>query len=265
MKEASNMVIATWNVNSIRTRLERLTAWLERTQPDVVCLQELKVTDDQFPHDVLTPLGYQAAIHGQPTYNGVAILSRLPLTNVTTGLGDDVDDPQARLIAADVGGVHVISAYFPNGSEVGSEKYAYKLAWMARLRDHLARQCDPGQPLALCGDYNVAPDDTDVARPAEWADSVLCHPDVRTALNDIAAWGLVDTFRAQHPEGGIYSWWDYRQLGFQKGNGLRIDHVFATPSLAATCREAVIDRDERKGDKPSDHAPVRVTFDLPGA
>ena len=254
------MVIATWNVNSLKARLERALAWLERTQPDVVCLQELKLTGDQFPAEVLAAAGYHAAVHGQPTYNGVAILARTAPENVAVGLGDGEEDPQARLIAADVAGVRVISAYFPNGGEVGSDKWAYKLRWMERLKDHLARHYHPAQPLALCGDYNVAPADLDVARPDEWRDSVLCHPDARAALQALGDWGLVDTFRQVHPELRAYSWWDYRMLAFPKGNGLRIDHVYCTAALAARCTEAVIDRDERKGDKPSDHAPVRVTF-----
>jgi exodeoxyribonuclease III len=256
------MVIATWNVNSLKARLDRAVAWLERSQPDVVCLQELKLTDEQFPHAALAAAGYHAAVHGQPTYNGVAILARVPPENVTIGLGDGDPDPQARLIAADVGGVRVLSAYFPNGGELGSDKWAYKLAWMARLRDHLARHYDPAQPLALCGDFNVAPTDLDVARPDEWRDSVLCHSESRAALAVLQDWGLTDTFRLRHPDDRVYSWWDYRMLAFPKGNGLRIDHVFCTATLAARCTEAVVDRDERKGDKPSDHAPVRVTFDL---
>jgi exodeoxyribonuclease-3 len=256
----SGLTIATWNVNSLKARLDRALAWLELSQPDIVCLQELKLTDDQFPFERLAGLGYHAAVHGQPTYNGVAILSLVPAEDVVIGLGDDEPDPQARLIAADVAGVRVISAYFPNGGEVGSDKWAYKLRWMARLRDHLARHYDPAQPLALCGDFNVAPADMDVARPDEWRESVLCHPEARAALQALGDWGLVDTFRRVNPDLQAYSWWDYRMLAFPKGNGLRIDHVYCTPTLAARCTAAVIDRDERKGDKPSDHAPVRVTF-----
>jgi exodeoxyribonuclease-3 len=255
------MKIATWNVNSLRIRMERTLAWLERSAPDVVCLQELKLTDDLFPHAELEAAGYHAAVHGQSTYNGVAILSRIPPVNVVNGLGDEVADDQARLIAADIAGLRVISAYFPNGGEVGSEKWTYKLAWMARLADHLARNYDPAQPLALCGDFNVAPDDRDVARPDEWRDTAMCHPDGRSALARIAAWGLSDVFHKHHPDGGIYSWWDYRQLAFPKGNGLRIDHLYCTAALAERSVEAAVDRDERKGEKPSDHAPVWVSFD----
>ncbi len=252
------MIIATWNVNSVRARLERLRSWLQRRRPDVVCLQELKVVDEAFPADPLRELGYHSVVHGQKTYNGVAILSRDEPRHVHRGLEDD--DPQARLIAARVGGVRVVSVYVPNGESVGSGKYAYKLAWMECLRGWLSRRCSPDEPLVLCGDFNVAPDDRDVAFPDLWADSVLCHPDVRKALAGILAWGLEDVVRRHHPEGGIYSWWDYRMLAFPRNNGLRIDHVFATRVLAARCTAAEVDRDERRGDKPSDHAPVIVTF-----
>ena len=255
------MKIATWNVNSIRVRMERLLAWLAKVQPDVVCLQELKVTDDALDTAPLAEAGYHAAVHGQKTYNGVAILSRVEPAQVECGLGDGVDDPQARLIAADVGRVRVISAYFPNGSPVGTQKWTYKLEWMARLGTYLHRNVDPAEELVLCGDFNVAIDDKDVARPAEWADSCLCQPAAREALAAIRDWGLVDVFRKHHPQGGIYSWWDYRQLGFPKNNGLRLDHIYATRPLADLCTSAEVDRDERKGEKPSDHAPVVAVFE----
>jgi exodeoxyribonuclease-3 len=255
------MVIATWNVNSLRIREERLLAWLARSAPDVACLQELKLTEDRFPYATLEAAGYGATVYGQPTYNGVAILSRWPIEDVAAGFAPGEAEDQARLLSATIQGVRVISAYFPNGGHVGSDKWDYKLAFMARLRGHLAERYDPSTPLALCGDYNVAPDDLDVARPAEWRDTVLCHPAARAALEALRDWGLVDVFRKHHPEGHVYSWWDYRQLAFPKGNGLRIDHIFCTPPLAERSRSAAVDRDERKGEKPSDHAPVAVTFD----
>lgn len=252
--------LATWNVNSIRARLDRLVAFLGRHQPDVVCLQELKVPDEEFPLLEVEAAGYSAVFHGQRTYNGVAILSRMPVTEVESGLpGDDADD-QARLIAATVGGVRVLSAYFPNGQSVGSDKWQYKLDWMDRLRAHLAARYRPDQPLALCGDFNVAPEDRDVARPDEWRESVLCHPDARARLAAIAAWGLVDGMRIHEAGPGPYSWWDYRMLGFPKGNGLRIDHLFLTAPVAARCVRSWVDRDERKGKLPSDHAPVLAEF-----
>lgn len=252
--------LATWNVNSIRARLPRLLDWLSRANPDVVCLQELKVPDADFPIAELEAAGYRAAIFGQRTYNGVAILARDQPTEVTTGLTDDRDDDQARLIAATVGGIRVISAYFPNGQDVGSDKWRSKLEWMARLERHLSRTYRPDQPLVLAGDFNVAPDDRDVARPEEWRESVLCHPDARVALGKIAAWGLVDGLRLTEPGPGPYSWWDYRMLAFPKGNGLRIDHVFVTSPLASRCVRAWVERNERKGKLPSDHVPVMVEF-----
>ncbi len=255
--------IATWNVNSIRARLERLLAWLDSEQPDVVCVQELKVTDADFPRDAIEEAGYRCAVHGQKTYNGVAILSRAEPADVARGMGDDADDPQARIISAMIGPVAVVSAYVPNGQEVGSEKYAYKLEWMRRLRAYLERCYSPSDSLVVCGDFNVAVDDKDVARPEQWAESVLCHSDARAALEEVRAWGLVDVFRKHHPDGGVYSWWDYRMLAFPKHNGLRIDHIFATESLAARSTAARIDRDERKGKKPSDHAPVICEFTSP--
>jgi exodeoxyribonuclease-3 len=254
------MKIATWNVNSVRAREARLLAWLALKQPELLCLQELKAANDGFPSAAVETLGYQAAVHGQRTYNGVAILSRAPLTEVETGFCDGDDDAQARVISARVGGIRVVCAYFPNGGEVGSEKFAYKLRWMERMRGYLERTLEKDESAVLCGDFNVAPDDRDVARPEEWKDTVLCHPEARAALARITELGLVDTFRRHHSEGGHYSWWDYRMLGFPKNNGLRIDHIFATEPLAARCSDAEIDRNERKGKQPSDHAPVLATF-----
>jgi exodeoxyribonuclease-3 len=256
--------VATWNLNSIRARLERLLAWLAAHQPDVMCLQELKVADDEFPTAAVEAAGYHAAVHGQRTYNGVAILSRLPMSDIELGLRDGVEDPQARLISARVSGVKIYSAYFPNGGEVGSEKFAYKLAWMERLRAYLEKRASRTEPLLLCGDMNVAPDDRDVARPEEWKDTVLCHPDARAALRRFYEQGLVDTFRLHHPDGGFYSWWDYRQLGFPKNNGLRIDHILASEPISKRCIETSIDREARKGKQPSDHVPAIATFsDVP--
>jgi len=256
------MKIATWNVNSIRSRLERLVRWLERTGPDVVCLQELKVTEEAFPFGPILDTGYHAAVCGQKTYNGVAILAREEPVHVDRGLGDGENDPQARLIAADVSGVRVLSAYVPNGQTVGSEKYAYKLDWLRRLHEHLKRRYAPSDSLVVCGDFNVAPDDRDVANPERWAGSVLCDQAAREALENVRRWGLADVFRQHHPAGGVYSWWDYRMLAFPKNDGLRIDHIFTTQRLAGRCTAAEIDRDERKGRKPSDHAPVIATFEV---
>lgn len=257
------MRIVTWNVNSIRIRQDRLLAFLERHKPDVVCLQELKVEADKYPHELLESLGWHSAINAQKTYNGVAILSRSTPSQVTVGLGDGVEDPQARLVAATIDGVRVVCVYMPNGSTVGSDKWVYKLEWMRRLRRWLDQHATPDTPLALCGDFNVAPEPIDVHEPAAWEDETIYHPEARAGLAHIAQFGLVDTFRQQHPnEPGFYSWWDYRMLGFPKNRGLRIDHIFATEPLAAKCTHAFIDREERKGQQPSDHAPVIVDFQL---
>ena len=255
------MLIATWNVNSVRARQERLLAWLDKHRPDVLCLQELKVVEEAFPFDAVGEAGYHAAVYGQKTYNGVAILSREEPAGVRRGIDDGVDDPQARLIAAEVAGVHVINAYVPNGSQVGSEAFDYKLRWMRRLAACLGRHWSPGDAVVLCGDLNVAADDRDVAEPDEWADTVLCVPQVRRALERACRWGLVDVFRKHHPEGGVYSWWDYRMAAFPRNDGLRLDHVLATEALGRRCTRAEVDRDERKGHKPSDHAPVLAWFD----
>ncbi len=255
------MRIATWNVNSIRARLDRLVAWLRRTGPDVVCLQELKVPDGEFPLEVIRAEGYEAVFHGQRTYNGVAILSRHSIADVTLGFDDGSEDAQARLIAATVAGIRILSAYFPNGQSVGSDKWDYKLEWIRRLRAHLERTYRSADPLLLCGDYNVAPEDRDVARPEEWRASVLCHEEARRTLRTLNDWGLIDTMRLHEPGPGPYSWWDYRMLAFPKGNGVRIDHIFATEPVARRSHRAWVDRDERKGKLPSDHAPVLVELE----
>lgn len=256
------MKVITWNVNSVRIRQQRLLALLERHRPDALCLQELKVEEKDFPFLDVTALGYRTVMVGQKTYNGVAILSRSEPTDVVRAMDDGVDDPQARLIAATIAGVRVVSVYVPNGGALDSEKYLYKLAWLDRLQAWLESRCQRDQPLVLCGDFNIAPTDDDVNRLAEWSDTVLCTPAVRDRFKRLLAWGLVDTFRSQHAEAGHYSWWDYRMLGFPKNNGLRIDHILATTSLAATCTGSEIDRNERKGKQPSDHAPVIATFAL---
>ncbi len=254
------MRILTWNVNSLRMRLERLLRVLERHEPDVACLQELKIADEEFPTLELKGAGYHASFVGQKTYNGVAVLTRKPHSRVERSLADGVDDPQARFIACDVDGIRALSVYVPNGGEVGSEKWLYKLEWLSRLRRHLDRKEDRESPLAVCGDFNVAPDDKDVRNPERWARTVLCHPEGREALARVAEWGLVDAFRLKHPEGGIYSWWDYRTRSFPKNDGLRIDGIYTTPVLAARLVDARVDREERKGDQPSDHAPVILDF-----
>ncbi len=255
------MKLATWNVNSIRSRLDRLIPWLAQHAPDVLCLQEIKLVDDAFPFDAIRDAGYHAAVFGQKTYNGVAILTRREASDVERGFCDGVDDSHARFLSLRVHGVRVLDCYVPNGQTVGSDKWGYKLAWLERLGRYLDQRCDKSEPLVLCGDMNVAPEARDVHDPALWESTVLYHLEARAALARVAEWGLVDVFRRHRAEAGLYSWWDYRMLAFPKNHGLRIDHVFATESLAARSSAALIDRNERKGKQASDHAPVIVTFD----
>lgn len=260
------MRIATWNVNSIRAREGRVRAWVERNQPDVLCMQELKAEDAGFPRAMFAELGYEVALIGQRSYNGVAIAARGPLTDVVRGFGDGGDDEQARFIVATVGGVRVASLYVPNGQALGSDKYAYKLEWYRRLRRWLDTHADRGAPLALCADWNVAPADLDVHDPAKWAGQVHVSDDERAAWRTVADWGFTDCYRHVHPDGRAYSWWDYRGVAFFKDYGLRIDAILATPPLAARLVACEIDRAERKGQDASDHAPVIATFrDEPAA
>ena len=255
------MKVATWNVNSIRARQQHVIDWLDAVRPDVLCLQELKVGDEDFPFAALEESGYEAAVFGEKPYNGVAIVSRYPLHDVRKGLEDGHDDAQARLISANVEGITVFSAYFPNGSEVGSDKFQYKLQWMGRLHSLLVKRFDPQtDEVALCGDFNVAPFDDDIARPAQWRSTVLACDAVREALRDLASFGLQDVVRPFHPQGGLYSWWDYRGRGFERGNGLRIDHIYCTPKLARRTIGAIAEREERGRKSPSDHVPVMVEF-----
>lgn len=258
------MILATWNVNSIRARQQRVLAWLAERGPDVVCLQETKVVDDDFPRAEIEAAGYHAAFHGQKSYNGVAILARKPIEDVRCGFVDGGDDDQARCIAGTIDGVRVLCVYVPNGKAPGTDKYLFKLEWLARLRAHLEAHCSTDAPVVLCGDFNVAPEDRDVHDPAAWQGEIHCSDPERQALARVVDWGLVDTFRLHHEEGGLYSWWDYRMLGFPKNKGLRIDHIYVTPPLAARCVEASIDREARKGKQPSDHAPVLAAFRLGG-
>jgi len=254
------LTVATWNVNSVKARHERLIDWLKKLEPDVVCLQELKVPNEQFPADELADLGYSAAVHGQPTWNGVAVLSREEISDVVRGMDDDSDDEQARVISCRTAGIGIIGVYVPNGKSVGSDSWEYKMKWFDRLARHIDANFSAADELILCGDFNIAPDDRDAAFPDRWRDSVLCDPKGRKKLERIVDWGLVDLIREVHEGPGPFSWWDYRRLAFPKGDGLRIDHVFGTEAMAERCDDAYVDRDERKGEKPSDHAPVVAVF-----
>jgi exodeoxyribonuclease III len=255
------MKIASWNVNSVRARQERLVNWLKAHQPDVLCLQELKCVDADFPTEAVREVGYHAVTHGQKTYNGVAILAKTEPSDVVRGLSDGVEDSHARLIAATVNGVRVVSAYVPNGQAVDSPAYVYKLEWYARLRRYLDSRHQPDEPLVLCGDWNVAPEPIDVYDPAAWEGQTLFTLKERDALQRMCAFGLADTFRKLYPAlEKKFSWWDYRGLSFPKNLGVRIDHIFATAPLVERLVKAEIDREERKGKQPSDHAPVWAEF-----
>jgi len=253
--------IATWNVNSLKVRLEHLGQWLKGRAVDAIALQELKVPDEQFPKDEVRALGLQAAWFGQKTYNGVAILGREAPSEVATGMPGD-DDPQRRVIAATVGAIRLVNVYVPNGQEVGSDKYAYKLEWLSRLRGYLAALLKQHELLLVAGDFNIAPEDRDVHDPAKWEGSVHVSAPEREALAGIAALGFTDLFRRFEQPAGSYSWWDYRMGAFRRNHGLRIDLMLASPALAARCQACTIDRAPRAWERPSDHAPVTAVFDI---
>jgi len=260
--EGSALLVASWNVNSIRARLERVTAWLDRQRPDVLCLQETKVTDEAFPAETFGAFGYESTVFGQKSYNGVAILSRLPVEGVTRGMDDSEEDSSARLLGGNVGGARIYSVYVPNGQVVGSEAWEFKLRWLARLKSYLLLHHRPDERVVLCGDFNIAPEERDVYNPQFWKSTVLFHPIVREALTDLSSFGLVDTFRLHNEAGGLYSWWDYRAMAFPRNLGLRIDLMLATRGLAPQCSAASIDREARKGTGASDHAPILARFEL---
>lgn len=254
------MRIVSWNINSLRRRQERLLGWLEATQPEVVCLQETKCADEQFPAADLRMAGYFAAFHGQKSYNGVAILAKEEPREVRAALCDEEDDPQARVIAATIGGVRVYSVYAPNGQAVGSPAYEYKLKWYARLERCLREEAAGARELVVCGDFNVAPRDEDVHDPELWRGAIMCSDGERAAFENLCRVGLVDTLRLHRHEAGIFTWWDYRMLAFPKNRGLRIDAVLASAGLAERCTDAGVDREMRKGKEPSDHAPIWAEF-----
>lgn len=253
------MKLATWNVNSLRVRLPHVRNWLARVQPDVLCLQETKVTDQDCPVDSLRDAGYHVLHAGQKSYNGVAILSRTPLVETSTE-ATGLDGDQKRYAAATVNGVRVISVYVPNGEAVASPKYAYKLEWLAALRAHLERELTRYPLLAVVGDFNVAPDERDVHDPRLWRNQVLFSDPERAALKALLATGLIDVFRRFPQPAGSYSWWDYRQGAFRRNLGLRIDHIFCSAALAERCGACTVDTAPRALERPSDHAPVIAEF-----
>ena len=250
------MKIATWNVNSIKARLPRLLEWLEAAQPDVVLLQELKVIDAAFPTQPIEDLGYNTAIHGQKTYNGVAILSKRPIEDVRRGLPGDENDDQARYIEAVVDTVRVASIYLPNGNPTGSDKFPYKLAWMDRLIEHARDLLNYDEILVLGGDYNIIPEDRDCYDPVAFADDALCLPESRARWRQLQYLGLTEAFRARHPNVSAFSYWDYQGGAWQKDNGVRIDHLLLSPPAADQLGKVGIDSTPRGKERPSDHTPV---------
>ncbi|MCA6227993.1 exodeoxyribonuclease III [Phenylobacterium sp.] len=259
------MRIATWNVNSINARLETVLRWFEAERPDVACLQEIKCIDEKFPAEAFERLGYNVAVHGQKTYNGVALLSRTPLEDVTRGLPGDPSDEQARYIEAVVSGprpMRVASIYLPNGNPLGSEKFDYKLAWMARLQRHAANLLRLEEPLALMGDYNVIPGPLDAANPGEWTGDALFQPESRAALRALLWLGLSDAWAEAGEGPGGYTFWDYQAGAWPKNNGIRIDHGLLSPQAADRLSACRIDRAPRGWEKPSDHTPLIVELSL---
>jgi len=253
--------IATWNVNSLGVRLGRVESWLADFRPDVLCLQETKLADDAFPALTFQALGYESFHHGQGQWNGVAILSRVGIEDPQVGFADGGDDdPEARVVWATCGGVRVASCYVPNGRSLDNEHYQYKLRWLERLRVHLTGACAPDDDVCVVGDFNIAPDDRDVWDPTKLEGATHVSPPERAALAALLDWGMVDVFRARYSEDGLYSWWDYRGGSFHKRQGLRIDLILATLPLAARLEHTLIDRSARKGETPSDHAPVIADF-----
>ncbi len=257
----TTLTLATWNVNSLRVRLPHLESWLATAAVDALGLQETKLRDEEFPAEELARLGLAGAWHGQRTYNGVALLARRPVEEVSRGIPGFVDE-QARVIAGTVSGVRVVDVYVPNGQSLDSEKYQYKLRWLAALRDYLRAELARHPELAVIGDFNIAPEDRDVHDPAKWVGEVLVSPAERSALGELLALGLEDVFRRFPQEEKAFSWWDYRAAAFRRNAGLRIDLILCSPALAKRCTGCRIDPLPRRAERPSDHTPVLASFDL---
>jgi exodeoxyribonuclease-3 len=251
--------IATWNVNSLKIRLQQVQDWLASESPDVFALQETKIRDEDFPADAFREQSYEVSFSGQSAYNGVALIARTPITDVVTGI-DGFDDQQRRVLAATVGGVRIWNLYVPNGQSVGSDKYQYKLGWLAALRKTIAGELGRHERCVLLGDFNVAPEDRDVHDPEAWRGQVLCSEPERAALRGLLDLGLSDVFRNFEQDEKSFSWWDYRQGAFRRNRGLRIDLILANAALASRCTESRIDKGPRKHERPSDHAPVIAAF-----
>jgi exodeoxyribonuclease-3 len=255
------MLVATWNVNSLKARMPRVEDWLQQVEPDVLCLQETKLSEEAFPADAFSALGYKSVHHGEGRWNGVAILSRVGLEDPIAGFGDGIEaDVDARLVSARCGGVRVHSVYVPNGREVGHDHYHYKLSWLARLRQHLDSTVAPDDEVIVAGDWNIAPTDADVWDRSVFEGATHVTEPERAALSEVLAFGLVDTFRKRYPEPGLYSYYDYQAGRFHKREGLRIDFILSSAVLAERAVIDLVDRNGRKGSKPSDHVPVLTLF-----
>lgn len=254
------MKVATWNVNSIAVRLPHVLRWIEKEQPDVLCLQETKTIDERFPISDFLNVGYNAVFIGQRTYNGVAILSPHEIIDVQRNFPDDTEESPKRLIAATINGARIVNTYIPNGTELFSDYFKFKLDWLQRLRHFFETNCSKDSDVLLCGDFNVAPDERDVYDVRAWEGKLHFSKPERAALEHVRKWGFVDAFRLFHDDGGNYSWWNYREGAFFKDNGLRIDHVWVSKSLAARCLRCWIDKEPRSWERPSDHTPVVAEF-----
>lgn len=256
------MKIATWNVNSIAIRLEAVLQWLDATKTDVVCLQETKCTDDKFPRMDFLEAGYESVFMGEKSYNGVAIVSRLPIESPQYNFFDDAPDAPKRLIAATIAGVRIVNTYIPNGTELWTDKFTFKLDWLQRLRRMFDDDCPRDSDVLLCGDFNVAPDELDVWSVKNWEGKLHFSKPERAAIHHVKQWGFTDVFRHINGDLQEYSWWNYREGAFPKNQGLRIDHIWTSASLAAKCANCWIDRDPRTWERPSDHTPVVAEFKL---
>ena len=255
------MLIATWNVNSLKARLERVTQWVNENQPDVLCMQETKMKDEVFPALTFAEMGYESAHFGQGQWNGVAIISKVGLTDVVTNFAKPIaPDHEARIISATCNGVKVVSVYVPNGRSLEDDHYKYKLEWMKKLKQHADAIAKPSERLVIGGDFNIAPTDEDVWDVTKFEGATHVSAPEREVFADLCAWGLTDVFRQLHPEPKVFSWWDYRNGSFHKDEGMRIDFLLATKSLLSEVEASSIDRNARKGEKPSDHVPVTITL-----
>jgi exodeoxyribonuclease-3 len=255
------MKIATWNVNSLNVRLPHVLEWLGAAEPDVLVLQEIKQVTEAFPEETFTEAGYRSVASGQKTYNGVAVVSRKPAVDHVCDI-PGFEDPQRRILASTIDGVRVVNLYVPNGHSVGSEKYEYKLGWLAALRNFLEEELKAHHKLVVLGDFNIAPDDRDVYDAEKWGDDILCSPLEREALGELVKLGLTDVYRNFEQPENTFSWWDYRRAGFQRNAGLRIDLILANDAMNAACQASYIDREPRTWERPSDHTPVIAEFSL---